>query len=135
MILVDLLDPESRKKYEFIFKQLDVDGNGSISRQELLDGFCLTQMQIERNNMGDEVDKIWQKLNLKEDQEIGLTEWLTMAIDRETLCTQENMEKAFNYFDTDQGGSITPDELKEKLRIQEGGSDAQIWKEIIDEVD
>ena len=58
-----------------------------------------------------------------------------MAIDRETLCTQENMEKAFNYFDTDQGGSITPDELKEKLRIQEGGSDAQIWKEIIDEVD
>ena len=85
--------------------------------------------------MGDEVDKIWQKLNLKEDQEIGLTEWLTMAIDRETLCTQENMEKAFNYFDTDQGGSITPDELKEKLRIQEGGSDAQIWKEIIDEVD
>ena len=58
-------------------------------------------MAIEENYMEEEIDKIWAKLNLKEGQEIQMTEWLTLAIDKETLCTKENMEKAFNFFDTD----------------------------------
>ena len=47
-----------------------------------------------------------------------MTEWLTLAIDKETLCTKENMEKAFNFFDTDQGGSIDANEVKAKLQLQ-----------------
>ena len=66
LILVNLLDPEILKHYKQVFKQLDVDGNGTISRDELLEGFSLTQMAIEENYMEAEIDKIWEKLNLKE---------------------------------------------------------------------
>ena len=64
-----------------------------------------------------------------------MTEWLTLAIDKETLCTKENMEKAFNFFDTDQGGSIDANEVKAKLQLQSQDIDDSIWEEIIDEVD
>ena len=48
---------------------------------------------------------------------------------------KENMEKAFNFFDTDQSGSIDANEVKAKLQLQSQDIDDSIWEEIIDEVD
>jgi calcium-dependent protein kinase len=47
--------------------------------------------------------------------EIDFSEFLTATVNFENLLTEEKLKLAFNYFDTDRGGSISLEEIKEVL--------------------
>ena len=74
-------------------------------------------------------------MNIDEDAEIGITEWIANAIDKKSLMGQENLEIAFNWFDKDGGGTIDANEVKARLKGANSEIDEGVWDSIIDEVD
>ena len=60
----------------------------------------------------EEVDRIMSVADIDGSGEIDYSEWLVATLNKKNLITDENLEKAFRYFDKDMSGVISIDELK-----------------------
>ncbi|GKD18273.1 calcium-dependent protein kinase 29 [Tanacetum coccineum] len=65
---------------------------------------------------------------------IDYIEFITATIDRQELDREENLYKAFQFFDKDNSEFITRDELKHSM-TQYGMGDEQTIDEVLDDVD
>ena len=65
---------------------------------------------------------------------IDYTEFLTAAADKERLLCKQNLETAFQMFDTDRSGTLSMTELKKVFETSEKKED-ELWNEIFTEVD
>lgn len=65
---------------------------------------------------------------------IDYTEFLTAAINKNKLLSQENLLTAFQMMDLDKNGSLTIDELKTVFELN-GAKDDSLWKQVMTEVD
>ena len=98
------------------FKQFDKNGNGTISREEMMEGYKdmygdrMSKQQIEY-----EVDMIWTKLDLDHSGVIDYTEWSLGTINKTNLITRQKLKKTFDMFDIDKSGKISASELKQIL--------------------
>ena len=64
---------------------------------------------------------------------VNYTNFIIASLNKDTLLSDENLEKAFSAFDTDGSGGISLEELKYTL----GGSKIKdyVWTKLLDEVD
>ena len=97
------------------FKQFDKNGNGTISKEELLEGYkelykdrTLVDIQLEVNN-------IWTKIDMDGSGTIDYTEWSVGTINKANVITKQKLKKAFEMFDLDGSGKISALELKTVL--------------------
>jgi calcium-dependent protein kinase len=99
------------------FKRFDKNGNGTISKEELLEGY--KDLFIERNlsqkQIQQEVDMIWSKIDLDGSGAIDYTEWTVGTINKANVITKQKLKKAFEMFDLDGSGRISAHELKTVL--------------------
>ena len=66
----------------------------------MLEGFRITKDQIQSDaELEQEVHEIFDQMDIDQDAEINITEWIANAIDKKSLIKQENLEIAFNWFD------------------------------------
>jgi len=94
-----------------VFKAIDTDNNGALSREELINGF--SQIFGEgQENIEEEVDKIMSNVDTDHSGEIDYTEFIIATMNRQKLLSKERLQAAFNAFDKDGSGSISSDELK-----------------------
>jgi calcium-dependent protein kinase len=106
---------EETNKLTNLFKGLDDNKDGRISKQELLNGF--KEIGIETTD--EEVAAIMSSIDHDGNGYIEYEEFLRF-MNKENLLTDSNLIAAFNFFDTDGSGLITFDEIKETiLREQE----------------
>ncbi|KAH6799893.1 calcium-dependent protein kinase 29 [Perilla frutescens var. hirtella] len=79
-----------------------------------------------------------KKLALKADVDnsgtIDYMEFITATMHRHRLDKEDNLRKAFQYFDKDSSGFITRDELRQAMTEYGMGDDATI-DEVLDDVD
>ena len=61
------------------------------------------------------VDKIFNTVDKDHNGTIDYAEWLVATVDKEKLLTEEKLKAAFNLFDTDGGGTISIEEVKNHL--------------------
>ena len=100
-----------REEMMDVFKAIDTDNNGALSRDELVNGF--TQIFGEgQENIEEEVDKIMAQVDTDGSGEIDYTEFIVATMNRQKLLSTERLKQAFNAFDTDGSGSISSAELK-----------------------
>ena len=128
-IITQLMSTKEIKEARDIFKELDENGDGRLSRQELLNGY---KKFIPAKSAEALVDKIMKEVDSDNSGFIDYNEFLKAAIDIKTFASPEYLQNAFSLFDRDGSGKISIEELKVVLGQ---GRDPEIFNEIIKQVD
>lgn len=103
-----------------VFKSLDTNNDGKLSKDELITGYKKHLSQIDAEI---EVQKIMTVADSDGSGYIDFTEFVTATIDKKNLLSKERIETAFKLFDKDGSGSISVDELKFLLGGKEEDED------------
>eukprot|EP01017_Pseudomicrothorax_dubius_P024218 TRINITY_DN2577_c0_g1_i2.p2 TRINITY_DN2577_c0_g1~~TRINITY_DN2577_c0_g1_i2.p2 ORF type:complete len:342 (+),score=75.02 TRINITY_DN2577_c0_g1_i2:576-1601(+) len=111
------------------FRALDLNGDGLLSREELIEGYkkIMNAAQAE-----EEVTRVLSTVDTNNSGHIDYSEWVTATINRQSLLSKQRLEAAFKMFDLDGNGYISIEELKS---VFGPNVSSEIWKEIISEVD
>ena len=98
-----------------IFKELDVNGDGVLTRDELIEGFkkFYNGAQILAEN---EADDIMKKADLNGNGEIDYTEWIIATNSRNEMFDDSRLKIAFEFFDKDNSGTISREELRNVMK-------------------
>ena len=91
-----------------LFEIIDKKGNGKINKDELYNGLSELYKSVK---LKDDVDKIFENLDINNDLYLEYEEFIRAAIDRSIFLTESSLKFAFNYFDKDNKGEITVDDL------------------------
>jgi calcium-dependent protein kinase len=122
-----------REELTNLFKSLDVDLNGSLSKRELKRGFVkVFGDQIE--DVDGEIEGIMKNVDLNKSGEIDYSEFISAVIDRQQLLSRQRLDLAFESFDLDRSGTIDAHELKAVLGRYHRYDDG-FWIELIQECD
>ncbi|OMJ74518.1 hypothetical protein SteCoe_26520 [Stentor coeruleus] len=132
-IASQLATKKEREEMIELFKSLDSDNSGTLSRKELLQGFNSLYCE-EIEDIEAEVDKIMRQVDTDGSGEIDYSEFVAASMNRNKLLSRERLELTFKAFDIDSSGTITAEELKSMLGKYHVYDD-DIWVEIIREVD
>ncbi|TYH71691.1 hypothetical protein ES332_D05G201800v1 [Gossypium tomentosum] len=130
VIAENLSSEEEKKGLQQMFNNIDTDGSGTITLEELRDGLArlgskLTEPEIKQLMDAADVDKSGT---------IDYIEFVTATMHRHRLDREDNIRKAFNFFDKDSNGFITRDELRQAM-TQYGMGDEATIDEVIEDVD
>ncbi|GFP79111.1 calcium-dependent protein kinase isoform 2 [Phtheirospermum japonicum] len=122
-VIAENLSAEEIQGLKAMFTNMDTDNNGTITYEELKDGLArlgskLTEAEADVDGNGT----------------IDYIEFITATMHRHRLEREENLYKAFLFFDKDSSGFITRDELETAMQ-EYGMGDPSTIKEIISEVD
>ena len=61
------------------------------------------------------VDKMFAAVDLDNNDCIDYTEFVMATMEEQNLITDQRLRQAFELFDTDKSGALSPDEIKEVL--------------------
>jgi calcium-dependent protein kinase len=91
---------QEEDEFRNTFKMFDKNGNGTISKDELLE----TYLEIYKGKMteGDiinEVSNIWDKVDMDGSGKIDYSEWVIATVNKKRILTKEKLKKAFELFD------------------------------------
>jgi calcium-dependent protein kinase len=111
-IISKIMDPKMFKTEEAVFNYLDVNRDGTITKNELID-LLSHEMPEEEAEMYSEM--IMEHADSDKSGSIDYTEFLRATVKNKKVCTKENLLKAFNFFDEDKSGAIELIELSHAL--------------------
>ena len=92
-----------------LFNQIDINGDGKITEQELYKGLS---QKIKSNSLKNDVKEIYQKLDMDNDGYIEYEEFVRAAVSKEKFMGDNVLKFAFRFFDKDNSGKITFDEIE-----------------------
>jgi calcium-dependent protein kinase len=122
----NLLSAEERNYAMQLFRSMDKDGSGLISKEELHEGFRLANFEITEEKM----EGIMKELDANMSGMIDYSEFLTGVTAMESLLSRDRLNLMFAMFDADGSGDISASELKAIL-----GQSESRWAGLIDQVD
>lgn len=114
-----------------IFRTIDINGDGKISKDELLEAYS---NKLGRKNAIEVVDKIMKQADTNNSGFIDFSEFLLASNKLEDLLNNDYLVAAFRAFDRDGNGKINSSELREVLGSNLNVDD-NVWQEMINEVD
>jgi calcium-dependent protein kinase len=121
------------QKLTEIFKELDESGEGLLSKEELKKGY---KKFFDDKITDNEFDQIMKTIDQDNSGQISIEEFIRATVDYENLVSEKNLKSAFDFFDKDHSGSLSPDEVREVLGLNEdNNSTNKIVENIIKEVD
>jgi calcium-dependent protein kinase len=94
-----------------LFNRIDYNGDGKITKEELLRGFR-DYWFIESDTLVEDVNKIFSNIDDDYNGYIECEEFVRAGIDKNIFLTDDILKFAFRFFDKDGSGEITPDEIK-----------------------
>lgn len=126
-----LTSQNERANLETLFRSLDKNNDGTLTRAELIEGY---KTLYKMTDPEDEVDRLMQEVDSNKSGKVEYSEFLTAAMNKSNLLSKKKLEEAFNLFDHDGNGEITAEELKTILEPTKKAA-PQVWEDIIKEVD
>jgi calcium-dependent protein kinase len=116
-----------------LFNQIDNSGKGKITKEELYNGL---KTKIKSETLKEDIDQIFLNLDSDNNGFIEYEEFIRAAIDKEVFLKDNILKFAFRYFDKDDSGEISYNEIEEVFKgsITKGDVEENL-KKIIKEVD
>ncbi|OMJ68897.1 hypothetical protein SteCoe_33514 [Stentor coeruleus] len=130
-ITSQLSSKEETKQLADTFKSLDKNGDGKLSKEELLKEFIKNMSEDEAQT---EIQRIFNCVDMDMNGHIDYSEFLMATMRKESLINKRNLETAFKMFDIDGNGTISANELKNILGDNIESLDG-VWEQIISTVD
>lgn len=115
-----------------IFTEIDTNGDGELSYEELLAGFAKLGMNIK------EVEAIYKNEFDRKNRRIKYNEFIASTMEKKVIFKEElALKNAFCLLDKDSNGKITPDELMETLGTNPlfKNKPKSYWEDMIKEAD
>jgi calcium-dependent protein kinase len=122
---------EEMEELQKAFSSLDKNGDGKLSKDELLLGFTDIMGATAAE---EEVDRIMNLVDTDQNGWIDYSEFVMATLDKKNLLSDERLETAFRIFDKDNNGFIDASEIRAVLGKGKKLDDA-VWDELISEVD
>ncbi|RDX84294.1 Calcium-dependent protein kinase 29, partial [Mucuna pruriens] len=129
-VIAESLSEEETKGLRQMFNNMDTDGSGTIKFEKLKSGLSRLDSQLSES----EIRQLMDSIDVDKNGTIDYCEFFAATMDRHKVEKGENLFKAFQYFDKDDNGYITRDELKEAITEHQMGDEAAI-DEVFDDVD
>jgi calcium-dependent protein kinase len=107
--------PDDIKELKTLFMSLDVNGDGSLTLEELKKGLAGKQN-------GEDLLAIMKGADTDNSGEINYTEFLAATIDANVFLREDYLRTAFNMFDKDRSGKIDNEEVIALLTGEDLGS-------------
>lgn len=112
------------------FKKLDIDHDGQLTKEELLEGYS---KMLGKEEASKEVERIFSTLDVNRTGFIDFTEFLLATVNHKKLLSNERLTQVFKMFDKDGSGTISNEEIKDFFAMQDGS--LGFVTELIEEVD
>ncbi|CAH2078317.1 unnamed protein product [Thlaspi arvense] len=129
-VIAESLSEEEIKGLKTMFANMDTDQSGTITYEELKTGLAKLGSKLSEA----EVKQLMEAADADGNGTIDYIEFISATMHRYRLDRDEHLFKAFQYFDKDNSGFITMDELESAMKEYGMGDEASI-KDIIAEVD
>jgi len=137
---------EDKGKLLETFRALDKDKNGTLSREEIKQGYKLIMGKAHND---EDIEVLIKNIDTNKSGSVDYSEFVTATINRINMLSQAKLEAAFKLFDKNGDGYLTVDELKEffnpeqltkkqpdpEKETEEEISEEDMWKELMQEVD
>lgn len=118
-------------KLRQVFESLDKDKNGVISKEEII---CLLRGELSAEEAKLKAERILNVIDNDHSGGIDFTEFLRVSIKEKSLLSEENVRKAFFYFDKDRSEGIEKEELVSWLN-EAGTIPPDIVEDLMNEAD
>jgi calcium-dependent protein kinase len=111
-IVNHLMTKEDRNELLDLFRQFDTNGDGVLSKQEVMEGYKAYLGDVEAEK---EAERIMQEVDLDKSGTIDYNEFILAALNRQKVLNKEKLEATFKMFDKDGNGKISADEIRSIL--------------------
>lgn len=125
-IVSQMMDSSYFTKLNQIFSQIDKNGDGLLSREELKDA-------VTKFDLNFDVDEIIHRCDTDRNGYINYSEFLTATVEASQAYSRERVREVFEVFDKNKDGRLSLDEIRNAL-----GGDANnftVFKQILSEAD
>ncbi|OAY82735.1 Calcium-dependent protein kinase 3 [Ananas comosus] len=129
-VVAENLSEEEIVGLKEMFKSIDTDNSGTITLEELRTGLPKLGTKISES----ELMQLMEAADVDGNGSIDYLEFISATMHMNRLEKEGHIYKAFEYFDKDNSGYITMEELEQALKQYDMGDEKTI-KEIIAEVD
>ncbi|KAL6870986.1 hypothetical protein ACP4OV_014834 [Aristida adscensionis] len=130
-IIAGCLSEEEITGLKEMFKNMDKDNSGTITLEELKNGLA---RQGTTKLSDTEIQQLMEAADADGNGLIDYEEFVTATVHMNKLDREEHLYTAFQYFDKDNSGYITKEELEQALK-EKGLYDAKEIKDVISEAD
>ena len=132
-IINQLVKKEERNELEKQFKDWDTNGDGVLSKEEIINGYKKTYGKVDEN----EIENMIKSIDLDGNGVIDYNEFLACSINQDKILRNDNLKLCFNEFDTDGSGKISVDEISAifKNGNNENPEDIEVFKKMIKDAD
>ncbi|XP_057957775.1 calcium-dependent protein kinase 24 [Malania oleifera] len=131
-VVADNLPIEQVAGIKQMFHMMDTDKNGILSFEELKDGLHMFGQPV----ADPDVQMLMDAADIDGNGTLNCEEFVTMSVHLKKISSDEQLAKAFSFFDKDKNGYIELEELKEALLEDNLGSNyEQVLRDILSDVD
>jgi calcium-dependent protein kinase len=111
------------------FVALDINGDGILSKEELLTGLRVFMTETAAQAKVDDI------LASASSEAVDYSAFVVAALGPKALLSNANLKAAFSSIDDDDSGRISLRELKSVFRVESGEQDEAAWKSLLAKVD
>ena len=132
-IINQLIKKDERHELEKQFKDWDTNGDGVLSKEEIINGYKKTYGKVDEN----EIENMIKSIDLDGNGVIDYNEFLSCSMNKDKILRNDNLRICFNEFDTDGSGKISIDEISNifKRGNQDNKKDLEAFKKMIKDAD
>ena len=122
-IASQLLSKQEKEDIDKVFRAMDVNGDGKLSKEEIKNGY----LEYFGKSLTDEqIDDMFAQVDADGNGEIDYSEFVVATMNEKNLLSNNKLQTAFKMFDKDGGGSISTDEIKQVLSFGQNLDEAVV---------